>query len=221
MKRHIFLTRRPAALPTWTKAFPRAEFALYPQPGDTLAQPGSAIIWLHVCGENPDPATLVRTARLAAPQCPVVVLSNVPGEDEGLAVLEAGAVGYTGALAVAEMLLQVHAVVENGGLWVGPELMQRLLKAMTTRTSQSNHHSLNKLSPRERDVALAIVNGASNKEAAEQLNITERTVKAHLTAIFERLKVRDRLQLTLLINGAPDLTITATLPPSPSGRGQG
>ena len=206
MKKHIFLTRRPVALPTWSKAFPNAEFAAYPQPGDTLANSGSAVIWLHICGADPDPATLVNTARQAAPQCPIVVLSNVPGEDEGLAVLEAGAVGYTGALAVAEMLIQIEAVVENGGLWVGPELMQRLLKAMATRTSQINHDSLSKLSPRERDVALAVANGASNREAALQLGITERTVKAHLTAIFEQLQVRDRLQLTLLINGTPDLS---------------
>jgi len=206
MKRHIFLTRRPEALPTWVKAFPNAEFGQYPEAGHCIAQPASAIIWLHICGERPDPATLVNAARLAAPQCPIVVLSNVPSEDEGLAILEAGAVGYTSALAVADMLVQVNAVVENGGLWVGPELLQRLLKAMATRASQTNNGSLEKLSPREKEVALAVASGASNKEAAERLNITERTVKAHLSAIFERLEVRDRLQLTLLINGVPDLS---------------
>lgn len=209
MKRHIFLTRRPEALPTWTKAFPRAEFMQYPESGEALVSPASAVIWLHVCGEKPDPVSLVQAARLAAPQCPVVVLSNVPSEDEGLAVLEAGAVGYTSALAVADMLLQVDAVVENGGLWVGPELLQRLVKAMATRASQINSGSLDKLSPREKEVALAVASGASNKEAAERLDITERTVKAHLTAIFERLEVRDRLQLTLLINGTPDLSTPA------------
>lgn len=209
MKRHIFLTRRPQALPTWTKAFPRAEFMRYPESGEALVNPASAVIWLHVCGEKPDPASLVNAARLAAPQCPVVVLSNVPSEDEGLAVLEAGAVGYTNALAVAEMLLQVDAVVENGGLWVGPELLLRLVKAMATRTSQFNSGSLDKLSPREKEVALAVASGASNKEVAQRLAITERTVKAHLTAIFERLEVRDRLQLTLLINGTPDLSTAA------------
>ena len=209
MKRHIFLTRRPQALPTWTKAFPRAEFMQYPESGEALVSPASAVIWLHVCGEKPDPASLVQAARLAAPQCPIVVLSNVPSEDEGLAILEAGAVGYTSALAVAEMLLQVDAVVENGGLWVGPELLQRLVKAMATRTSQFNSSCLDKLSAREKEVALAVASGASNREVAQRLDITERTVKAHLTAIFERLEVRDRLQLTLLVNGTPDLSITS------------
>jgi len=57
------------------------------------------------------------------------------------------------------------------------------------------------LSEREVQVARLIANGASNKEIADRLVITERTVKAHLTAIFEKLGVRDRLQLSLRVNG--------------------
>lgn len=209
MKRHIFLTRRPEALPTWVKAFPNAQYAAYPEPGQVLAKPAEALVWLHISSDKPDPATLVGIVRLAVPQCPLVVLSNVPNDDEGLSVLEAGASGYIGALAVAETLLQVATVVENGGLWVGPELMLRLVKALSTHTTQMNTATLDKLSVREKEVALAVAAGASNKEVAQQLNITERTVKAHLTAIFERLEVRDRLQLSLLINGTPDLSSPA------------
>jgi len=53
------------------------------------------------------------------------------------------------------------------------------------------------LTPRERDVAIEVAHGATNKEVAQRLNITERTVKAHLGAVFEKLGVRDRLQLVL------------------------
>ena len=58
---------------------------------------------------------------------------------------------------------------------------------------------LAKLSPRERDVALQVAGGASNKVVARHLDITERTVKAHLTSIFEKLDVRDRLQLVIAL----------------------
>lgn len=57
------------------------------------------------------------------------------------------------------------------------------------------------LSERELQAAKLVAGGASNKEIADQLAITERTVKAHLSAIFEKLGVRDRLQLSLRING--------------------
>jgi DNA-binding NarL/FixJ family response regulator len=206
MKRHIFLTRRPEALPGWDAAFPGASVLPYPAAGVQLAKPGDAVIWLHVAGDKPDPALLVQEIALAAPHCPLVVLSNVPADEEGLAVLEAGAAGYTNSLSVAEVLRQVAAVVENGGLWVGPNLMQRLISAMAGRSTQLNSNHLSKLSTREKEVALAVAGGASNKEIARRLEISERTVKAHLSATFERLGVRDRLQLSLLINGNPGIS---------------
>jgi two-component system nitrate/nitrite response regulator NarL len=203
MKQHIFLTRRPESLPTWNAAFPGASIQPYPAQGKQVAKPGQAVVWLHVASDKPDPALLVQEVSMAAPGCSIVVLSNVPGDDEGLAVLEAGAVGYTNALAIPEVLRQVAAVVENGGLWVGPNLLQRLIGGMAMRTTQINNDQLDKLSAREKEVALSVAGGASNKEIARRLDISERTVKAHLSAAFERLGVRDRLQLSLLINGAP------------------
>ena len=53
----------------------------------------------------------------------------------------------------------------------------------------------------ELEVALAVAGGKSNREVAEQLFIAERTVKAHLGAVFEKLGVRDRLQLALRLSG--------------------
>jgi DNA-binding NarL/FixJ family response regulator len=66
--------------------------------------------------------------------------------------------------------------------------------------SNSQKNLLSLLSAREQDVAKAVVAGKSNKEAAKQLNITERTVKAHLSAAFEKLGVRDRLHLVLVLS---------------------
>ena len=57
------------------------------------------------------------------------------------------------------------------------------------------------LSEREQQVARLVARGSSNREVAEQLSISERTAKAHLTSIFDKLGLRDRLQLSLRING--------------------
>ena len=55
------------------------------------------------------------------------------------------------------------------------------------------------LAPRERQIALLVGSGANNKEIAERLGISESTVKAHLTSVFRKLGVPDRLRLALLV----------------------
>ena len=69
---------------------------------------------------------------------------------------------------------------------------------------------LDGLTPRQREIARLISDGSSNKEIAARLNVAESTVKAHLTAIFRKLKVSDRLQLALFVWGVqPGLLVPA------------
>ena len=57
------------------------------------------------------------------------------------------------------------------------------------------------LTQREREVALLAANGASNSDIATECGISERTVKAHLTAVFAKINITDRLQLALRVHG--------------------
>lgn len=202
MNRPIIFTHRAVLLPGWRSAFPAAQIAAFPDDVDTVNVDHGVPLWLHVDTHVSDPARQVAVLRSALPDNPVVVLSNVPRDDEGLSVLASGAAGYVGALADAGVLRQIESVVSRGGLWVGPSLLSRLLK--TIAAGGGSHQSrtapyLDSLSPREREVALAVAGGATNKEVARQLNITERTVKAHLSSIFQTLQVRDRLQLVIYV----------------------
>lgn len=204
MKNHLFITRREIPLPSWREAFPAAKIHHYEAIETKLTMPGEALLWLHVDNHVKEPAALVDTLKKSTPGCPVVVLSNIPRDDEGLAILEAGAAGYTGALAVSDLLRQIDAVITNGGLWVGPDLMGRLLLGLNRGSVRPQATArLEQLSPREREVALAVAAGATNKEIALKLGITERTVKAHLGRTFEILNIRDRLQLAIYLNGQP------------------
>jgi DNA-binding NarL/FixJ family response regulator len=211
MTKNLFLTRRDIPLPEWKLAFPAAMFRDYPDEHEVLAARGASLIWLHVDHRVKQPAKVIETLHRVAPDCPVVVLANVPRDNEGLAVLEAGAAGYTGALAVSSVLRQIATVVANGGLWVGPRLMQRLLVGIGRHSGLRPEAGdrLGRLSRREREVALAVAAVATNKEVARQLDITERTVKAHLSRVFELLAVRDRLQLAILVNGLPTAQVKA------------
>lgn len=210
MKQQIFITARPEPVPRWLEAFPHAQVLGYRVvDGTDLAPLGdAAVLWLHVAGDEQAVVPVVQALRSAVPNVPVVVLSNVPEDEQGMAALGAGASGYCNALALPAVLRQVANVVEHGGLWVGPSLMARLMRGLATRKA-GHLATLEALSQREQQVAQAVARGSSNKEIARALNITERTVKAHLSAAFEKLGVRDRMQLSLLVNGVEE----STLPP--------
>ena len=208
MKRHVFMTARPQPIPRWLEAFPDAllmcgQSATRPDPASLS---NASVIWLHVAEEGLTGSAWVREVRAMAEHVPIVVLSNVPEDEQGMAVLAAGATGYSSALTLPEVLRQVANVVGHGGLWVGPQLMRRLMQGLAVRNTGSAEPALDLLSQRERQVAEATSRGSSNKEIARAMGITERTVKAHLSAAFEKLGVRDRMQLALLVNGVEDST---------------
>ncbi len=189
--------RMPA---NWREAFPEG---LWRRRTEHVAA-SARLCWVRLLpGELP--AQLVPTLNLPAN---FVILADAPSEAITVQALEAGAAGCCNTYAAPDVLRQVDVVVANGGLWVGRSLLQHVL-ASTQRilekkaeTAPQDWQSL--LSGREITVAQLVGQGASNKEVARQLDIAERTVKAHLTAIFEKLQVRDRLQLSLRINGVRD-----------------
>ena len=97
-------------------------------------------------------------------------------------------------------------VIDDQGIWLGEDLMQVLVgkiagQAKAKTKSKAKKDWQKKLSTREVDVVNAVVKGLPNKLIARELDITERTVKAHLTAVFEKLEVSDRIKLVLLVTG--------------------
>ena len=146
----------------------------------------------------------IESVRKARPELPIVAMSLNPSSDEGMAAFEVGVRGYCHAMAAPEMLRQVAVVVSNGGLWLGAELMTRAAVALSRVIAPSTDavDVLAVLTPRERAVAVEVASGASNKEIARRLDITPRTVKAHTGAIFDKLQVRDRLHLVVLLRRA-------------------
>ena len=210
MMKQIFLSYRSEALSRWRDAFPQADIRLNFDSGTVFAlfPNEKAVIWLHWPAEAQDLAAQVGRVKMMLPGCPVVILSNLPSEDDGLAVFAAGASGYCNALAIPELLRQVATVVEQGGLWVGQDLMKRLFSALSAGPGSTSDttNTLHELSQRELQVAQAVARGSTNKEIARALGITERTVKAHLSAVFSKLDVRDRLQLSLIVNGVETST---------------
>ncbi|MDQ7734394.1 response regulator transcription factor [Halomonas sp. SpR1] len=196
--KHWFITTDGSLKARWKNAFPEM-VASKPDVFIGKAQPND-VVWLSTTVDGWSELIGAVTAKGAI----VVVLSYSPDDREALRSLDLGARGYVHTLAAPEVLKQVALVVTNQGVWVGQELLAKVLggtfKALQQRAEGGgafNTAELGSLTDRERGVALAVVRGATNKEVARQLDITERTVKAHLSAIFKKLAVRDRLQLIL------------------------
>ena len=136
----------------------------------------------------------------------VIVLTPVFIEDEEIALLKAGAKGCCRRGIDPDSLQQVLSVTSNGGVWVTRSLLPRLVSELRKyvdahRKPPENpaNEALAELTQREREIVRLIVEGASNKEVAANLNISERTVKGHLSNVFQKLGVADRLKLMLYV----------------------
>lgn len=197
---HLFLTPNGETRPNWQQAFPASTCS-------TTVPAGQAfdLVWVLLPNEG-EITQLLAECRTAIGDTPLIALSDAPSDEQGMAALGAGVAGYCNGHAAPAVLQQVAVTIANGGIWLGQSLLNRMIKNMAQLaarkfTPPSAADWGKNLTEREIAVAQAVATGAHNKEIAGQMNITERTVKAHLGAAFEKLGVRDRLQLTLLVNG--------------------
>lgn len=130
----------------------------------------------------------------------VLVATMRPNDEEGRQALAAGAIGYLHALSPAGVLSTALRSVRADNVWVGPTLLARLLRQIDNAVPrQADWHQ--GLTTREKEVAERAAIGHSNQAIADALGISERTVRAHLSAVFEKLGVNDRLLLALKVHG--------------------
>lgn len=131
----------------------------------------------------------------------LLVLSTHPSDEVARQALAAGCSGYAHAYSTPTTLTNILHSIATGNIWMGRSLLQRLLQDVDARLPEPGMQWAEQLSRREQEVARFAAMGESNAEIAERLSISERTVRAHLSAIFEKLQVQDRLMLALKVHG--------------------
>lgn len=127
----------------------------------------------------------------------VLVLTSFSDHARIDAALGAGAVGYLLKDAEPEVLLDGIRAVARGESPLDPRAARRLLDRAATGPGADASPA--GLSPRETEVLRLVVEGLLNKQIAQRLGITERTVKAHLTSAYQRIGVADRTQAALWV----------------------
>lgn len=199
----LFISNTRCLRKNWKAAFSDSAILLPPKTNGGLSN--SVIYWLDWSAVGPTVSrplldSLLRTS------AKVVVMCAKPDAEEAMQLFGVGVRGYCHQHAAPEQLQEIALVIEHGGVWLGADAMSRLIRG-TLHAFQSNatHQPdpepyTEPLTAKEQAVALEVSRGASNKEIAAALNIGERTVKTHLSTLFSKLDVRDRVQLALKLN---------------------
>lgn len=125
------------------------------------------------------------------PAIRVVVLTSFSDRERILAALDAGAVGYLLKDSEPQEIFQGIRAAARGESPLAPKAATAVLEARATARVPS------KLTAREREVLVLLVSGLANKQIARRLEISEKTVKSHLTKIFDRIGAADRTQAAL------------------------
>jgi DNA-binding NarL/FixJ family response regulator len=121
----------------------------------------------------------------------VIVLTSFSDRERILDAIDAGATGYMLKDSEPEELLRGIRAAARGESPLSPRAAQAIVAARQTTRTPSD------LTPRETEVLVLLARGMPNKEIARTLGISEKTVKAHLTNVFQRIGVSDRTQAAL------------------------
>ena len=141
----------------------------------------------------------------------VIVLSGNISEDMEWGLLKAGVRGCCPNDSKPQFIRQVVEAVQQGELWIRRTLTCRLIDELGKTTSKNKTYQaslsmLNNLTQREFDIAVRVGSGENNKQIASACAITERTVKFHLTEVYQKLGVSGRVNLALILSADQNST---------------
>ncbi len=159
-------------------------------------QPDIIIMDIRMPGGNGVEATIALQQRLS--QVKVLILTVSDREDDLFTAIKAGAKGYLLKSVGLRELIDSIRLVASGEAIVSPSMAARLLEEFKQSGRNRASKDTRGLSPREKEVLQLIAQGGSNKEIADNLFISETTVKAHLRSILEKLHVRNRAEAVAL-----------------------
>lgn len=164
--------------------------------------PDVILLDLDLAGE--DGLALLPELREAAKQTRVLILTGVRDVEAHRRAIRMGAMGVVLKSQAAEILIKAIEKVFAGEIWVDRATMGDVLSEMTRRQSNApdpDEQKIKTLTEREHQVIALIAEGLKNKQIAKRLFISETTVTHHLSSIFSKLEVTDRLELVIYAFG--------------------
>ena len=161
----------------------------------THARPDIVLLDLSMPGGGGMAA--LKAIRTLEPPPVVAMLTVSENDDDVLQALKAGALGYVLKGVGGRELQKIVHDLAAGQSYVSPALAAQILNAMRDGTRQPGH-PVDGLSKREQDILRLVAGGLSNKEVGRELDLQEKTVKHYMTAILQKLQVRNRTEAALM-----------------------
>ncbi|WP_347955932.1 response regulator transcription factor [Gordonia aichiensis] len=124
----------------------------------------------------------------------VLMLTTFDIDDYVYSALQLGASGFLLKDAPADELVRAVRVVAGGDALLAPSVTKRLIEQVTSRAVRRSTGAAATLTPRETEVLLTVADGKSNAEIAQELFVSEQTVKTHVSNMLTKLGLRDRAQ---------------------------
>lgn len=162
------------------------------------ATPNLILLDLDLGGENA--LTFITQLRETAPNARILVLTGVRDTDAHRQAVQLGAMGIVLKEHAPDVLIKAIEKVHAGEIWLDRPTMGRMLREMSARDEKVVDPEVAKiesLTQRERDVVALIAEGLKNKQIAQRLFISETTVTHHLSSVYSKLGVSDRLELVI------------------------
>ena len=151
------------------------------------------VVLLDLLMPKMDGVTAVREIKRIAPTTQIIILTSYYEDDQIFGVIKAGALSYLLKDTSAQELVVAVRAAARGESILHPMVAARVLREM----QHQDQSPLNDLTPRELDVLLCIARGRSNHEIANELSISEQTVKTHVSNILSKLHLADRTQAAI------------------------
>jgi DNA-binding NarL/FixJ family response regulator len=169
-------------------------------------QPDVVLMDIRMPGMDGIEATRRILADSRASSARVLILTTFDLDEYVYDAIRAGASGFLLKDSPPEQLANAVHMVAHGDALLAPSITRRLIEQFATSRTSAPIARLDLLSTRETDVFRLLARGLSNREIAEQLFVSETTVKTHVTRILAKLDLRDRVQAVVLAYEAGAIT---------------
>lgn len=156
------------------------------------------IIILDLVLGDEDGLAFLPELREKVPASRVLILTGVQNPDSHRSAIRLGAMGIVLKEHAADLLLKAIRKVYEGEVWIDRSMMGMMIQEFTKPTQANPEDAkIAALTIREREVITLVGEGLKNKQIAERLFISETTVTHHLSSVFSKLEVSDRLELII------------------------